>query len=1730
MFGLHKVSRETRKPLHGNSEWPALVRMAGGAVAGLLIYAAIPANVYGQNEQEPPLPASPRQQLPADKQQNLPAQGAAQTATGAESGAGSPQAEAQKDSPEAIRKRAEWFYKQRSSVNGRIPAGARLHALEHMQRRMEAEGKLVRRPDGSYAPAVQPPAGATWTSIGPTPTTGGTFSPVTGRITTIAVDPTDSSGNTVLIGGAQGGIWHSTDAGATWTPVGDQNASLAMGSIAFAPSSPKTVYAGTGEQAGIGFDIYYGAGVLKSTDGGLTWAQTCSVAGTNCPFIGPYTDAFFGASGFGYFTFGGARISYVSVSPSSANLVLAAAQFVLEGPQEGVYCSDDGGSTWTNVLPDEMATFVGFASSGVAYAALGNFAGSSPGAPNGNGIYKATGIGSACASIKFKLVGGTGLPAQSDMGRIDLGIAPGNANTIYASISNAGTASQTNLGVYMTTDGGTNWVQTGAPDVCKDQCWYDNVVKVDPTTSQSAFFGGSAVVTTSGSAPSWVVRTQNGGTNWSSVIPNSSPGDPGVPHVDSHAMAFVKLPGGTVRLYLGNDGGIWRTDDAEAATVTWINLNNGGLTLSQFYPSISIHPSSSQVAFGGTQDNGSQNYQGGTAWVDNGQCGDGTATAIDAQIPSTVYVICPNFGSGFPLFASYQGGATGSFILANNGINPADSSNFVAPLAVDPSTPDIAYFGTNAIYQTFDAGNTWSSLPLFYEAGTQSIFTTLAVAPGNSTVAYAGTAGGEIYAGRFLLPPNSGDFGEIAGIAPGEVPSRAVTGIAIDPSDSTGGTAYFSFSGFSFVGTDVLGNMVNDPTGHVFKITQGNGPFVDVSCSVANCSTPGPTDLPNIPVNDLLLDPDVPRILYAATDLGVYVGNCSATPCTWSTLGTGLPHVAVLSLRLHEASRTLRAATHGRGVWDLALNNFMFTGPRIVSLSPLNANAGGGAQVTLTINGTGLTGGTVQWNGATTGVTTQTGGSDTTLTATIDPSLLISGPAIITVNTASATSNAVSFDVLAQTPTLTGVSPPGVPVQTPNPSSSAQIQVTGTNFASTAKVYFNGARNGISTTFNTSSGLTATLPPKLLGPYGSTNDISVINLPPGGGKSQTQTLRILAPPPPNDNIANATNITGVQLTDIKDTSAATTESTDPVPPCVQQVTPGQGNTGGHPNGAYNTMWYQYTPAFSSVVGMDTTGSSYDTVLSLWSGAPGNLSLLGCGHGVSSGPGNNLQSQVGPVSLNTGTTYYIMVSSFGPPDPNPQALGGKSVLNFYYNGGYNPQPTITSISPTSASSGGPSFMLTLNGSTFLNGAYVTFSNDALQSYTTESTTFVSSTELTATIQASDIVLPGTGTIYVFNPQPTLAPSNSKSFPINVGTYPAPILNTISPASVIAGSVPFVMSVQGADFASTAKVQVNGVPVQSTFEGSGLFYSTIPTSAVATAGTAQVTVVNPGPGGGPSAPLQLTIAAPTVVPTISSISPSTLVAGTPPLTVTVTGTNFQSGISAFFGYYFYPNVVTSTQLTFSSFQVPIQPGTYPLYVVDPAPGGASAPFNIMVTSPPDFTLMPTVSSVTVNAGQPANFPITIAATGGFAGNVSLGCGPPAPGTTCSANPNPVAAGGTSTVTVTTTARGLLVPDGRGHGPRWPVALPVVLIILVFSLLALRGLPSGRRRRWTYSLPMLLLVLYFVLHGVGCGGGGSGSSGGGGGGGNQNGTPPGNWPVVITATSGSTQHQITLFLLVN
>jgi hypothetical protein len=1283
------------------------------------------ATVSAQERSGPPdRAASSPFKKPANAQKQTPP---ASTADASEEAAAESNPES-KDDADQIRKREEWFYKQRSSANGHIPAGARLKAFQHMQRMMEAEGKLVRHADGTYsaASALTPQAltTPTWTPIGPAPTTGGSFSPTSGRVTTIAVDPSDPTGNTVLIGAAQGGIWRSIDAGQTWTPVGDQNPSLAMGSIAFAnPTSPGgagVVYAGTGEQASIGFDVYFGAGVLKSTDHGQTWTQTCTVPSATCPFIGPYSDFTFG-----FFSDGGAHISYVAVNPSNPNLVLVAAhipQASVSLTAGGVYCSDNGGTSWSAIptASGEMATFVGFTNATTAYAALGRTTGSLAGAANPNGIYKSTnadGKGSAgtltpsCGNITFSNAttnGAAGVSAAS-FGRIDLGIgaADPTGNTVYASIADATVNSRNNLGVFKTTDGGTTWTNTNAPDVCSPQCWYDNVIKVDPTNSSIVFFGGGAheAFTPPSVIFEWVVHSTDGGTTWSAAIPTAASGTPGLPHVDEHAIAFFQATSGTfsgkVRAYLGNDGGVWRTDDAEAATVTWTNLNNLPLQITQFYPSLSIHPSDPAIAFAGTQDNGSQNYNGNPIWTNNGACGDGGWTLIDPATPSTVYVLCQVIS----LRKSVNNGARLSFRLATSGISFFDPVNFIAPMAIDAANSNRLYFGTDKVYQSIDGANSWLPISGILSPNIllpPAVITALAVGGGaNGNAVYAATNDGNVFI-ALDVAPSLGTFMQTTNQI--SLPPRTPTQIILDPSDSSGKTAYITYSGFSGFGGDNLG--------HIFMTINAGVTWNDVSCTDGGrCGIPNMGDLPNIPVNDLVIDPVLPGTLYAATDLGVFQGTCTtATPttprtCSWSTLGSALPNVAVLSLKLHAPSRTLRAATHGRGVWDLALGGIPAFA--ITSLLPVSANAGDPGVPQFIVNGNFTTNSNILFTiNGTLATVTPSSSTSTQLTAAL-PSALLQTPGVaqVAVTDGVQTTATLPFPVLALLPTLTSVAPATAQVQSPVPATSAPITVTGTNFTKGSVVILNPSFNGpggklkLATAFNSTTSLSATIPPSALGPFGSTNDLAVSTPPPGGGistgnlSSAPPTFKVAAPIPPNDNFAAAIDLGTINSgngTDVQDSSSATTETNDPTPPCGQLA----GTLGSTlVFGRSNTIWYKFTPTTSGTLNLDTTGSSYVTWLSVWTGA--SQAALTLVPNACSGFATTLviPNSLPNVSLTAGTTYYIMLGSAGPIvspgvsilggglPPNPIAFGGKSVLNFSFV--VNPDFTMTPQPPASA---------------------------------------------------------------------------------------------------------------------------------------------------------------------------------------------------------------------------------------------------------------------------------------------------------------------------------------------------------------------------------------------------------------------------------------------------------------
>jgi uncharacterized protein (TIGR03437 family) len=767
--------------------------------------------------------------------------------------------------------REEWFYAQRAYPLGRIPTGARLKGIAEIEN-IDAQARA--RQSSSMAARALEVAG--WMSIGPQPTNAGSPYVTAGRINSIAIDPNNS--NILYIGAAEGGVWKSTDGGNTWMPLTDGQASMATGAIALDPNNSDIIYVGTGEE-NFALDSYYGAGILKSTDAGATWTN----------IVGPFLHAYIGA---------------LAVSPSNSQVLLCASD-------SGIWRSDDGANTWTNALKGTgTAVLFNPANGQNAFAALGSPFGSFE-----NGVYKSTDGGQTWQS--FRGGGSSALPI-TDVGRISLAIAPSAPSTVFAAIHNYTDGSL--LDIFKTTDGGSLWSPTHAPDICAatGQCWYDMTVRVNPTNPDVIFAGGQTSI----------IRSIDGGATWVSL---SYVGfnEQQIIHPDYHDLQYT--PDGST-LYIANDGGMYTTTDISNAGVNWTELNDT-LSVTQFYPGVAIAPSNINMAFAGTQDNSLQLYAGPSGWaaVD---CGDGGYSAIDRIVPFTGYTACV---SGDRVDKTPDGGTT--WIPAQYGINLDDRAQFVTPMVIDPSSSRTLYLGTFRIWQTRDAAGSWFPISKDLTGGNGATITTIAVAPSDPNIVYAGTFDGKVQLTNNALDGVTASWIDRAA----GLPARTVTSITVDPIDSS--TAYVTFSGF-------LNSNVK-PNQHVFRTTDAGAKWTDIS-----------GNLPDLPVNSLAVDPDLPDTLYIGTDAGVMVSTNGGG--SWASLGNGLPKVVVLSVLLHRPSRTLRAATHGRGVWDILIplsSTSASSDPSIQSLTPNTANAGG-AGFSLSVTGANFgTGTTVRWNG-----------------------------------------------------------------------------------------------------------------------------------------------------------------------------------------------------------------------------------------------------------------------------------------------------------------------------------------------------------------------------------------------------------------------------------------------------------------------------------------------------------------------------------------------------------------------------------------------------------------------------------------------------------------------------------------------------------------------------------------------------------------------------------------------
>jgi photosystem II stability/assembly factor-like uncharacterized protein len=622
-------------------------------------------------------------------------------------------------------KRSEWFYGQRAYPHKYVPAHARLTAFRQLESMMVMEI------------AKRTPKSPSWKSLGPQPVNTPYTDPVvSGRVTALAINPTDES--TIYLAGAQGGVWQTTNAGKKWKSLTDDQPSLAIGSLVLDPANPTTIYAGTGEENFSG-DSYYGAGILKSTDGGTTWTQYCSV------FCGP-------VGGDGYYG-GGARIGGIAIDPANNQTLLAAVALL---NADGIYRSTDGGQTWTQVLSGNPGTAVIFdPTGGFAYAALGNsFSGGT------EGVYVSTDGGQT-----WNTDNGAGAHslALTNAGRIVMAMAPSSPKTLYAGIANVNDGSL--VGMYKTTNGGSTWsALTSTPDYCTPQCSYDNVIAVSPVNPKIIFAGGAFGVT--------LVRSLDGGKMWSVL---QSAQDDGFLHADTHALAFTT---DGKKLFLGNDGGAYSTSQVTAADPVFTALNTT-LSITQFYPGLSVN-SGATFAIGGTQDNGTEIYSGVPAW-NQVTCGDGGYTAIDLAAPSTLYATCQEIF----IQKSTTGGGSSSWQLVVNGIDEADRVDFIPPLVMDPAQPKTLYFGTYRVYQTTNGAGKWTAISPDLTNGPSfwGVVTSIAVAPTSSNTVYAGTGDSNVQVTTNANAGTGATWTNVTGT--GRLPLRVISQVAVDPTVST---------------------------------------------------------------------------------------------------------------------------------------------------------------------------------------------------------------------------------------------------------------------------------------------------------------------------------------------------------------------------------------------------------------------------------------------------------------------------------------------------------------------------------------------------------------------------------------------------------------------------------------------------------------------------------------------------------------------------------------------------------------------------------------------------------------------------------------------------------------------------------------------------------------------------------------------------------------------------------
>jgi photosystem II stability/assembly factor-like uncharacterized protein len=727
--------------------------------------------------------------------------------------------------------------------------------------------------------------GINWFPIGPADYQNGQTNDdsrvhASGRATVIAVNPANP--NDVWLGTAGGGVWHSTNGGVNWLPMSDNEASLAIGSIALDGCSANgcsVIYAGTGEN-GIRRDTYYGMGLLiGSTSGGEFPAFGWNLVGASLFKFASITNVVLDAT-----TSGGSKVIYVSVS---SGVTASATESTVTAPAPpqgyGIYKSTNQGSSWTHLNVPGSGTarstdlVMDPQSNTTLYAGF-----------LGKGIFKTTDGGTHWCPLNSGIalpsgcVASTGLPnpATTVFDSVRLAIrhpSAASSAVLYAVLGNCPDpigngpvfGGYCSSPLYKTTDGGSTWTQVNV-GVPTGFSRYHQALAINPSDDGTVYFGGLVIN-----------KSTDGGKTFNEMGANL--------HPDHHDLVFPD-PSNVSRIYDVNDGGFVFSSDGGNS---WTS-GNSDLQISEFQ-SLSVSPLTARI-IGGTQDNGTEMWVGTRVW-NHSDDGDSASTVMDRDDVMSMFDV---YVSVDPR-KSTDGGSCCSWPSIVNGLNTSEPAAFYAPITEAAAAPHNLYFGSNRLYRSPDKGNSWVAVspvlggtaPVFPDIGVSNVITAIAVAPSNGNRVYIG-----YYDGQMFVTDNActttACWTPIGGAAKG-LPTEPVTRIAVDPNSPN--VAYATYSGFS--------------TGaHVFKTTNAG-----TSWTAANAG------LPSIPTNTITVEN--PTTLWVGTDDGVYLSTNSGG--SWIKYGAGLPHVPVYEISVDTVRGRLYAGTHGRGTFIITqpfLSNF----------------------------------------------------------------------------------------------------------------------------------------------------------------------------------------------------------------------------------------------------------------------------------------------------------------------------------------------------------------------------------------------------------------------------------------------------------------------------------------------------------------------------------------------------------------------------------------------------------------------------------------------------------------------------------------------------------------------------------------------------------------------------------------------------------------------------------------